>query len=121
MPEVQNWQSRQRPATHAKADRGTCGGNSQIPQMYALLKEFRYLVVLDVDAFFAKPDIPLHLLMGHWGWKRHSRCAAVVTMISCAMCEGLSQLLCGLGYGRQLLRLRLPQLMHRWGELVDGD
>ena len=47
---------------------------SQIPQMYALLKEFRYVVVLDPDAYFAKPAIPLHLLLGHWGWKPHSRC-----------------------------------------------
>ena len=43
--------------------------------MYALLKEFRYAVIVDPDAYFAKPDVPLHLLMGRWGWKPHSRCA----------------------------------------------
>jgi len=46
----------------------------QIPQVYSLLKEFRYTVIMDPDAYFAKPDIPLHLLLGHWGWKPHSRC-----------------------------------------------
>ena len=29
---------------------------------------------MDPDAYFAMPDIPLHLLLGHWGWKPHSRC-----------------------------------------------
>lgn len=47
----------------------------QIPQVYGLLKEFRYVVMLDLDAYFAMPDIPLHLLLGHWGWQSHSRCA----------------------------------------------
>ena len=45
----------------------------QIPQLYGLLREFRYVAFLDTDAYFAKPDIPIHLLMSRWGWKPNSR------------------------------------------------
>ena len=50
---------------------------AQVPQMYALLKEFRYIIVIDPDAYFAKPEVPVHLLMGRWGWQPHSRCCAM--------------------------------------------
>ncbi len=42
--------------------------------MYALLKEFRYVIVIDPDAYFATPEVPINLLMGRWGWRPHSRC-----------------------------------------------
>ncbi len=64
---------------HDRHDSVLCA--PQIPQMYALLKEFRYLVVIDPDAYFAKPEVPLHLLLGRWGWKPHSRCATPCIMV----------------------------------------
>ena len=64
----------------------------QIPQMYALLKEFRYLVVIDPDAYFATPEVPLHLLLGRWGWKLHSRCVTPCNTVQTAarMCRAAS-------------------------------
>jgi hypothetical protein len=65
--------------------------------MYALLKKFRYLAVLDADAYFAKPNIPLHLLMGHWGWKPNSRYSMQSGTFNC--CAGMQQVTAVVGSG----------------------
>ena len=44
----------------------------KVPYLYATLKEFHFVVLLDADAYVTQPEVPLHLLMHRWGFKRGS-------------------------------------------------
>lgn len=44
----------------------------KVPQLYAVLQHYRFVVLFDGDTFISDPRVPMHVLMNRWGFQEDS-------------------------------------------------